>query len=94
MQQHEDPFGTTEVSQDKSLLLNSCHDSVDNNPHSPYPAPRIRLKAFASLLPSDCSSWKCVAAYELLYCWKPCLGLDFHSLQRSFENTAMLLISI
>lgn len=39
MQQHKDPFGMSEVSQDKSLLLNSCHDSLDNNLHYPSQPP-------------------------------------------------------
>lgn len=39
MQQHKDPFGMTEVSQDKSPLLNSCHDSLDNNLHYPVQPP-------------------------------------------------------
>lgn len=37
-QRQKDPYGKSEISQDKSPLFNSCHDSMDNNLH--YPAPR------------------------------------------------------
>lgn len=73
---------TREIFQDKSLLLNSCHDSLDNNPH--YPAPNRLLKACTIPLPLAFSGWNCVSAYTLWHRpttgWILPIGLDFLSL--------------
>lgn len=70
MQKQKDPYGKSEISQDKSLLLNSCHDSFDNNIY--YPAPKTHLKAFTIPLPSDFTGWKCATAYKPLHCPTTC----------------------
>lgn len=74
-QKQKDPYGKSEISQDKSPLLNSCHDSLDNNLH--YPAPKTHLTAFRIPLPSDYTGWMCVACtvpplagcYLMALCW-------------------------
>lgn len=69
-QKQKDPYGKSEISQDKSPLLNSCHDSLDNNLH--YPTPKTHLKACTIPLPSDFTGWKCVTAYKPLHCPTTC----------------------
>lgn len=69
-QKQKDSYGKSEISQDKSPLLNSCHDSLDNNLH--YPSPKTHLKAFTIPLPSDFTGWRCVAAYKPLHCPNTC----------------------
>lgn len=49
----KDPWGRREISEDKSLPLDSCHDSLDN--HRRYPALKTRLKACSIPLPSEFS---------------------------------------
>lgn len=73
-QKQKDPCGKSEISQDKSLLLNSCHDSLGNNLR--YLAPKTHLKAFTIPLPSDFTVWKCVTDYKLLHCPTTCWLLD------------------
>lgn len=62
--------GGGEVSQDKSLLLNSRHDSVDNYLYYPSLAPSLPpsdtfKRAFIIQLSSDFTGCKCVTASTL-----------------------------
>lgn len=98
-QKQKDPYGKSIISQDKSPLLNSCHDSLDNNLH--HPAHKTHLKACTIPLPSDFSGWKCVTAYKPLHCpatlWMlPNVSvLDyFASLEQGLENIWMRPISM
>lgn len=99
-QKQKDPYGKSEISQDKSPLLNSCHDSLDNNLH--YPAPKTHLKACTIPLPSDSTGWEvcdCIQATPLSHhspdaTERLCVGLDFPSLEHGLENTTMHPISM
>lgn len=65
-QKPKDPYGKSKISQDKSPLLNSCQDSLDNNFHCS--APKTHLTDCTIPLPSDFPGWKCVTAYKPLHC--------------------------